>query len=1000
MSKKNNQTMHHEYFSYCENLKKEYGEKTIVMLQCGSFFEIYGLKEIETNVITGSNILDAAKLLGFHISEKKVNIKIYNKECQVLMAGLPLYSLDKNVPKLIDKGYTVAIYVQVPDGKVYRRVLDQVYSPGTYFSSEVTEEVGLSNNIMCIWIEKHKPFLRTHRKDILVYGASVLNVFTGELCMIQNELPYEIMTTTFDELERFVVTHNPNEVIFIFDKDNGELCNNLKKIVQFSGILTDNIQYVSIDNKKVDNCTKSVYIKEIITELYDVQYYDSCNSFFEYQLATQSMCYLLNFVKEHNKKLVKKLKPPVFNNVSSNIILANHTLSQLNIISNGQHKKGTKLSSVLSFLNSCKTIMGKRLFEYQLTSPTNNTTWLQSEYDMIENLDKNAQINIKNMRNMLKDIADLDKLLRNITMEVLTPTQLYSIYYSISIFKNELLKIQDTKVFDYLFEENIEDSKQKIIENIDKIIDFISFTFITELCKQFNTISSISENLIIEGIDTKLDECCKSYKKNKNTLQIIIDYLNSLNGTGNIDWIKQYETDKKGLSLRITKTRTKKVSHWKTIKHDLNEYAKKYENYEEDIINKVDIKSIEFTSATGADNEIKENIINKLCKNIEIMNEQRLQLIVSSYKEHVNNLNTVFNDIENVSRYIARFDVIINKLHIAREYKYIKPEIDENAEKSYFDAKGIRHCLIEQLQEDEIYVNNDISLGNEEQNGILLFGTNAVGKTSLIRSIGVTIIMAQSGMYVPCSSFVYKPYTAIFSRILGNDNLFRGLSTFAVEMSELRTILELSDKNSLILGDELCSGTESESALSIFVAGLQYLNKNESSFIFATHFHEVIDYEEIKELDKMSLKHLEVVYDREQDCLIYDRKLKNGSGPRTYGLEVCKSLSMKNEFIERAFQLRNKYFPENAGTLSNKKTKYNASKIKGMCEICKEAIGTEIHHLEEQQDADENGFIGSFHKNHKANLVSICEKCHDDIHNGNKKAPKRKKKTTKGIQLI
>ena len=76
MSKKNNQTMHHEYFSYCENLKKEYGEKTIVMLQCGSFFEIYGLKEIETSVITGSNILDAAKLLGFHISEKKVNINI------------------------------------------------------------------------------------------------------------------------------------------------------------------------------------------------------------------------------------------------------------------------------------------------------------------------------------------------------------------------------------------------------------------------------------------------------------------------------------------------------------------------------------------------------------------------------------------------------------------------------------------------------------------------------------------------------------------------------------------------------------------------------------------------------------------------------------------------------------------------------------------------------------------------------------------------------------
>ena len=139
----------------------------------------------------------------------------------------------------------------------------------------------------------------------------------------------------------------------------------------------------------------------------------------------------------------------------------------------------------------------------------------------------------------------------------------------------------------------------------------------------------------------------------------------------------------------------------------------------------------------------------------------------------------------------------------------------------------MRHCLIEQIQTDEIYVPNDINFGTNGSNGILLYGTNAVGKTSLIRAIGVCIIMAQSGMYVPCSSFVYKPYTAIFSRILGNDNIFKGLSTFAVEMSELRVILRLADENSLILGDELCSGTEMESALSIFVAGLMELDKKE-----------------------------------------------------------------------------------------------------------------------------------------------------------------------------
>ena len=203
---------------------------------------------------------------------------------------------------------------------------------------------------------------------------------------------------------------------------------------------------------------------------------------------------------------------------------------------------------------------------------------------------------------------------------------------------------------------------------------------------------------------------------------------------------------------------------------------------------------------------------------------------------------------------------------------------------------------------------------------MLLYGTNAVGKTSLIRSIGVSIIMAQTGMYVPCSSFVYKPYTAIYSRILGNDNIFKGLSTFAVEMSELRVILKMADENSLILGDELCSGTETESALSIFVAGLLELNKRESSYIFATHFHEIVSYDEIVSLHKLTQMHMEVRYDRETDSLIYNRKLKEGSGPRIYGLEVCKSLHLDEEFLEKAYEIRNKYYPETRGILSNKQS--------------------------------------------------------------------------------
>jgi DNA mismatch repair protein MutS len=353
--------------------------------------------------------------------------------------------------------------------------------------------------------------------------------------------------------------------------------------------------------------------------------------------------------------------------------------------------------------------------------------------------------------------------------------------------------------------------------------------------------------------------------------------------------------------------------------------------------------------------------------------------------------------------YVSMIDVMQSKAYIAREYNYCCPILDSTRQSnSFVEAVALRHCLIEHIQQNELYVTNDVTLN---ASGMLLYGTNAVGKTSLIRALGIATVMAQAGLFVPCTSFTYKPYTAIFSRILGNDNIFKGLSTFAVEMSELRIILKMADERSMILGDELCSGTEMESALSIFVTGLIRLHEVKSSFIFATHFHEITEYDEIKALERLFLNHMAVRYDREKDCIIYDRKLKAGSGPRIYGLEVCKSLHLDNDFIESAYAIRNKYYPETKGELSHGNTIYNSNKIRGKCEICKNEIGEEIHHMQQQKDADANGFIGSFHKNHRANLLTVCENCHRDMHSTNeverkkKPSPTTRKKTTKGYVL-
>ena len=182
---------------------------------------------------------------------------------------------------------------------------------------------------------------------------------------------------------------------------------------------------------------------------------------------------------------------------------------------------------------------------------------------------------------------------------------------------------------------------------------------------------------------------------------------------------------------------------------------------------------------------------------------------------------------------------------------------------------------------------------SEETNGILLFGTNASGKSSLMKGIGLNIILAQAGFFVACKEFRFNPYKYLFTRINNNDNIFKGESSFAVEMGELRSILKRSDSRSLVLGDELCSGTENISALAIFSSSVIKLCERKTNFVFATHLHDLCKIPQIMELDSIKMFHLKVIFNKETGELIYDRKLEEGNGPTIYG---SKLRQMNNDF--------------------------------------------------------------------------------------------------------
>jgi DNA mismatch repair protein MutS len=270
--------------------------------------------------------------------------------------------------------------------------------------------------------------------------------------------------------------------------------------------------------------------------------------------------------------------------------------------------------------------------------------------------------------------------------------------------------------------------------------------------------------------------------------------------------------------------------------------------------------------------------------------------------------------------------------------------------------------------------------GASSECGMLVYGVNASGKSSLGKAIGLAVLMAQCGMPVPATSMKLIPYNAIYTRILGNDNLWAGMSSFVVEMTEFRSILRSANRRVLVVGDELCAGTETASATAIVAAGIQTLIKRGCHFFFATHLHELVDIPEISSNRQVSIFHLSVKPNLENGSLLYDRHLRHGCGSPMYGLEVCRGLDMDSEFLTLAYDLRTRLFRSDGKAHSSR---YNADVVVSKCEICGSREALETHHIIPQASATATGRIGpGKHKNSKDNLVVLCDSCHTKHHNG------------------
>ncbi len=916
-------SLYDEYEIYVKKYKAEYGNNTIVLYRCGGFYEIYS---IDDGLVNMKYICD---LLNIQMSRRNKSILEVNRS-NTLMAGFPAHALQKFIGILVNDNFTVVIVDQVTEPPKPKRAVTSIISPGTDLN--ITSQD--TNNLMCINIESYSDFKT--KKNIMCIGISIIDLTTGKSKILEVSSNSYDAYFALDETYRLVQNENPREIIFIGKKPDIDIIQYLEltgKCIHefFSDIIESNITYQT-------ELFKKIFPKHGLLSV--IEYLDLEKS----QTSATSFAFLLQFCYKHNENILQRIQKPIILQSTQNLILSYNCIKHLNIISDD-----SRINSLLSMLNKSSTAIGRRMFKELFLNPIIDINTLENRYNCLDFMLEND--NFENIQMLLSNIFDIERLNRKINMRMINPCELWNLYLSL----DNMLKITDI----------VNESPIKFQDlKITKILDYLTSYLDMQEIQKYN-LDNIANSFFKKGKYSDIDNIQDELNNNIKYFENLVSDLNNIVKN---DMFKLDHNLIDGYHLVITNKR------YNDTKKTLENFSFKFS---EKLIFKY--KDITIKNQTAGGIKIYHDIFKIINHTIDGIKNNLSTLIKSEFDNFLIEFSELFSDsLNDIAVLIGTIDYYATNAKNAKKFKYFRPIINNAYNKSYIQGNNLRHPIIERLCNTE-YVPNDVILGTDETKGMLIYGTNMVGKSAYMKSIGLCIIMAQAGMFVPCENMNFYPYKNIFTRIPSGDDLFKGQSTFAVEISELRNILKRADESSLVIGDELASGTESISAVSIVAAGLCQLYDKNSSFVFASHLHDLVELEKIKTLNKLRVCHLSVIYDDTLKKLIFDRKLKDGQGGTLYGLEVCRALDLNDDFIMLANQFRNELSGNHKEILGTNTSRYNKNHYIDICTVCKKKA-EEVHHIKQQAFADQNGFIGIIHKNNKNNLINVCAECHDLIH--------------------
>ena len=737
--------------------------------------------------------------------ELEITLTSRNKDAEqpVPMCGVPHHAADGYLVRLIAKGFRVAICEQMelpsPGKKLVRREITRIVTPGTATDSNMLRS-------------RENNYLAAVARNKDRAGVAYVDVSTGE---------FRCTELALDEVVPALESWNVREVL-------------LPEGTTLDGVRNK----TSVDPWIFDND----YADRLLKEHFTLLSLDGCGLAGR-PLATAAAGAILHYLRDTQRAALNHVERPSFFDRGESMVLDSVTVRNLELIDPlfvGESKEST----LVSVLDATMTGMGGRLLRRRLLRPSVTESEINARLDAVEALLKDTILRAE-LRKILVQILDLERLLAKITLGSASPRELLAMGRS-------LAKIPD---LNRLLNENRFD---EIAQVRDRILQGIS---------DDPPVNLNDSGTIRDGVHPELDELRDLSRNSKQYLANI--EVRERQRTG-INSLKVRFNNVFGYYIEISKTNLDRVPA---------DYDRKQTLVGAERFITPELKELEGKILAAEEKmlEIERTLFTEI-RSFAAAHAERIRLLAGA---------------------IAEIDLNAGLAQVAAENRYTRPRFTQGGELRI--AAG-RHPVIEQLalRDAQRFIPNDVSLDSSGEYLAIITGPNMGGKSTYLRQVALISILAQMGSFVPADEAALPIVDRVFTRIGASDNLARGRSTFMVEMTETAVILNTATKNSLIILDEIGRGTSTYDGLALAWAVVEFIHERIGArTLFATHYHELTEL-----ADRLKgVRNLHVAVKESGDQIIFLRKVLAGAADRSYGIEVARLAALPMSVIDRAREI-------------------------------------------------------------------------------------------------